>query len=99
MIITAAGTTAATGTPILSLVSFVTNASGTNCVVLPPPSLNQAANPIVIVNESSANALLVFPHGNEKIDAGTAGASKSMALSTTAIYRCDGTNWWEETAA
>ena len=96
--IAAAGTTAATGTPILALVNFVTGATGTNCVTLPPPSLNQALNPIVIVNTNASNALLVFPHGSEKIDAGSAGASKSMALSTTAIYRCDGANWWEETA-
>ena len=98
MVITAAGTTAPTSTPILALVNFVTGATGTNGVTLPPPSINQSLNPIVIVNENASNALLVWPHGNEKIDAGVAGASKSMALSTIAIYRCDGTNWWEETA-
>ncbi len=94
-IVAAAGTTQATAAPIISQQVFVTGASGTNGVLLPPPALTLQ---IVVVNESSANALLVYPHGTEKIDNGTGGAAKSQALSTTGVYRCDGTNWWEQTS-
>jgi hypothetical protein len=93
--IAAAGTTLITATPIISRIAFVTGASGTNGVSLPAPAL---ALEIRVINESGASALLVWPHGTETIDGGGAGASKSMALSTSAIYRCDGTNWWEQTS-
>jgi hypothetical protein len=94
-VIAAAGTTLATATPIQSRIAFVTGASGTNGVSLPPPALGLE---IRIINESGASALLVWPHGTETIDAGGAGSSKSQALSTSSIFRCDGTNWWEQTS-
>lgn len=89
--VTAAGTTQATAAVLGSqqLVRVATAAASSG-VLLPP---SQAGAEVVVIN-SGANAVLVYPSGSEKINALAASAGFSIAANGINIFYCFTAGQW-----
>lgn len=94
--ITAAGNSLATATPLTSKFNKVTTAAASTGVSLPAGS---AAGEVVVVQNSGANALSVYPAtATGTIAGGSAGAAVSLATTTEktqhALFVCWGNDVW-----
>ncbi|OHD24084.1 MAG: hypothetical protein A2Y38_14695 [Spirochaetes bacterium GWB1_59_5] len=93
--VSAAGTTLATATPLRAKFNKVTTAAASTGVSLPVAN----AGDMVIVQNSGANALAVYPNSaTGTIAGGSAGAAVSLAVTTEktqhAIFICWGSDVW-----
>jgi hypothetical protein len=94
--ITAAGTTLADATKLSARFNKVTTAAASSGVSLPAGS---AAGELVVVQNSGANALSVYPAtATGTIAGGSAGAAVSLAVTTEktqhAVFICWGNDVW-----
>jgi hypothetical protein len=89
-----AGTTQtqAGATPLTGAINYVTTGNASDGVLLPS---GYAVGDMVIVVNSSANALNVYPGTGGKINnAGSANDAKALAANTTGLYISLGSNNW-----
>lgn len=88
---TAAGTTIADALDLTSLVNNITTVASGAGVQLPAAAIGTQ----VLVRNSGANALLVYPDGaGIKINGGTDGAAVSVAATEVGIFaKVSATNW------
>lgn len=88
---TAAGTTIADALDLTSLVNNITTVAASSGVQLPAVAIGTQ----VLVRNSGANALLVYPDGaGIKINGGTDGAAVSLAATEVGIFaKVSATNW------
>lgn len=89
--ISAAGTTQAGATQLSAQMNNVTTVASGAGVKLPP---SVAGMQIVVNNDQATNALDVYPSGTDKINALSAGAAYSHAVSSIVIYVCFTAGQW-----
>lgn len=96
--ITAAGSTQATATPLVSNLNVVTTVAASTGVTLPA---GVAPGEAVLVKNAGANALSVYPAtASGVIAGGSAGAAVSLATTNdktkNALFFCIGTDTWSQ---
>jgi fibronectin-binding autotransporter adhesin len=92
---TAAGTTQGTATALTTTVVYVTSGGATNGVIL-PATIDGTQ---VILQNNTANSILVYPNSGANIDGGSTNASITLptSLSVTYTYQSSTTTWWSTT--